>query len=185
MANTDYAMGLVPVTGKSGAAPQMHEYTAVTSATIYQGEPLALVSGKLIGYGATATHRFTFVGAAAHPRLGTDSTNKVLVYDDPDQEFEVQLDSASNGVTGIVGLVGVNFVLLTPTSGSSTTYQSSCELDDSSGGAANCSTTILPFVGLRKAGDSSNSWASTHTNVIVKCNPENHVWATHGPLTEL
>ena len=178
MANTDTPLGLRPVTGgKAGTTPQLHEYTLATSTTIFQGTPVALdTSGLIVAYLANTTDAQKLVGVASAHRTASQT---ILVYDDPDQEFEIQSDD--NSVTNAGSLRGVNFTMITPTSGNTTNLQSIAELDGSSGLAINTGTTVRPLKGLRFSQEIQNDLTSfTNIKVVVKFNPRNHIYAGEG-----
>jgi hypothetical protein len=89
MANFDNPNGFTPVGSEKFA--QRRAYTA--SATITEGDLLAMASGQVLPY-VEGTHTEA-VGVAAHDGVSGDS---VLVYDDPAQVFQCQTATGTNYV---------------------------------------------------------------------------------------
>lgn len=175
MANLDAPRGFRPVTNQAGTTIQQHEYTAAGSVAFYQGQPVALVSGVINV--ANSTNRLKVVGVALHDVASAATDRSIAVADDPDQEFMVQLDSVGTLVTTDAGLRGVNFAAVNISSGNTTLGQSIAELDSSSGTSVNNSTTLAMFLGLRFSQEIENSQTVSWGDVIVKIEPENHVYA--------
>lgn len=127
MANVDSPMGLRPIgNGKAGTAPQITPYTRSGTAVIYEG---ALVvknaDGVDVYNGTTAAQAYNVLGVAAHYASAT--MTQVLVYDDPDQEFLIQGDSAVTTPLMVIGW----YANLNAVTGNTTTLQSKSELDTS------------------------------------------------------
>ena len=127
MANVDAPLGLRPVgNGVAGSAPRITAYTRSGTSVIYEGAMLVLLeSGPAAYNGTTAAHAYNVIGVAA-AYCGASQT-EVLVYDDPEQEFLIQGDSA----VSTPALAPGRYANLTAVTGNATTLQSKSELDTS------------------------------------------------------
>ena len=127
MANVDAPLGLRPVgNGVAGSAPRITAYTRSGTSVIYEGAMLVLLeSGPAVFNGTTAAHAYNVIGVAA-AYCGASQT-EVLVYDDPEQEFLIQGDSA----VSTPALAPGRYANLTAVTGNATTLQSKSELDTS------------------------------------------------------
>jgi len=127
MANVDAPLGLRPVgNGVAGSAPRITAYTRSGTSVIYEGAMLVLLeSGPAAFNGTTAAHAYNVIGVAA-AYCGASQT-EVLVYDDPEQEFLIQGDSA----VSTPALAPGRYANLTAVTGNATTLQSKSELDTS------------------------------------------------------
>ena len=178
MANTDAPFGLRPISTQAGTAPQMHTYTVASSVTIYEGQPVALdTSGTANTYTGTAAAGDRLLGAAAYYVAGAATDRTLHVYDDPTQEYEIQVDD--NSVTLATALIGRNFSFTNVKSGNGTTLQSQAELDGSTGSTVSYNLTVVhPIKGLRFSSDPENDTSAVSwTKVIVKINPGAHIFA--------
>lgn len=178
MANTDFPFGLRAITNQAGTAPQMHEYTAATAGTLYEGQPVAInTTGQVVAYSGTPTGGNRYLGVAVHHRGSSDTARTLLVYDDPEQEYEVQVDD--NSVTLVGDLIGRNFSLTSISSGSGTTLQSKAEVDGSTGSTvAVTANTVHEVKGLRFSSDPQNDLSAVSwQRIIVKFNPGAHIFA--------
>jgi hypothetical protein len=88
MANYDNATGLTPI-----STPALKAGSYVASAAITKGDLLALVAGKVLPY-APGTHDDA-IGVAAHTAADTET---VIVYNDPNTEFVVQVATGTSYV---------------------------------------------------------------------------------------
>lgn len=176
MANKDLPFGFRALTNQAGTTPQAHEYTSASSVTIYEGGVMMVnTTGQVSLWDGTGTTYQRLLGVSAHGVKKAATDRQVLIYDDPTQEYEVQIDDKS--ITTLGGLVGTNFAVISAASGSGTTLQSISEIDGSSGTSTNNSTTPSPFKGMRFSENVQNSKTDTWTRIIVKMNPKNHVFA--------
>lgn len=177
MANTDAPFGLRPVNNAYGTAPTIREYEADTARHIYQGQLVNFITGtagtadKVEGWdGSTAT--LLYAGVAAHYLASTSSDRKLLVYTDMDQEYEIQVDDDS--LADNADFVGVLFDVVNGDAGSSTTLQSTAELDGDSGTATHSNAVYLQ--GVRKVSDPDVDYSSANPRVIVKIHPLSHAF---------
>jgi hypothetical protein len=179
MANTDSAKGFVPIRNPHGNTVPIEEYQAATAITISPGQILYINGSGLVRvYTGTATGRLGILGAAQGWLAAANADRAILVSDDRDQEYEVQVDDAT--LTNLGLLVGQNFAAVNLTTASTTRLVSLAEIDGDSGVGTNNSTTIRPFRAIRyskgtEGVDASSSWV----NIVVKINDENHVF--NGP----
>lgn len=125
MANLDQPRGAMPVEG----AKRVRPYKA--GATIYPGDFLHMEADGLVDP-ADASEAICGVAASY-----ATSGNEVLVYDDPDQLFAVQSDSADIDAQTDINL---NYNIVA-TAGDSTYRRSKHELDGDSG----ATTATLPL----------------------------------------
>jgi hypothetical protein len=175
VANKDAPLGFRPVTGGiAGTTPQTNEYTVASSVTIYQGQPVCLVSGVVNTF--VSANRLDVLGVAAHSIKAADTTRTLRVYDDPAQEFIVQLDSAGSLVTTDAGLKGLHFPAVNVTSGNATLMLSIAELDSSAGTNTNNSTTMAVWIGKKFSSRTDNDQTVSWGEVIVQCEPNNHIF---------
>jgi len=174
MANVDFPKGFRPITNFAGTAPRLTTYTAVDSVAFYEGQPVALNGdGKVCAWVVDATYYKTGLGVVAGYLAVATTDRTVQVYDDVNQEYEVQSDGAT--IAGIGTLIGINFGVTNISSGTASTGQSIAEITHDSGSASNDSTTPRPFRGIRFATDPKNEIASTNPRIIVKMNQKNHI----------
>lgn len=178
MANKDLPFGFRALRNEAGTTPSINEYVMASSVTAYEGAIMAVNTTGNVEMFSAAAQRQRILGAAVHPKTAVDTDRKILVYDDPRQEYEAQIDD--NSVTTLGGLIGKNFIAITPASGNGTTLQSISEIDGSSGTSTNNTTVLGVFKGLRFSSSSENTQTSTFTRIVVKINPENHVFASEG-----
>jgi len=178
MANIDFPAGLRAINnGKAGTAPQVNPYTLKASTAVYEGEPMAMnTTGQVVGWTATPTTALRFVGAAVHPLTSSTTTQSLLIYDDPDQLYEIQMDD--NTVTGPGGFVGANFSFVNTTGGNTTTLQSIAELDGSTATSGHTTTVCSPLQGIRVSTDPENDITLANARVIVKIHPLYHLFAS-------
>lgn len=184
MANVDFPMGFRPVSnGKAGTAPQMRPYPKLAG-LIYEGELLYMGEGGVKTYnGTTDANADNIIGVAAH-YAGTDASTGegVFVYDDPDQEFLVQLDDASVSTVadanasllrhaGIVGGI----------TGNTTTLQSKQELDGDS--ITSVWTLDLPLFVVRKWEGEDNEFGANY-KMVVKVDHRSHI-VTNDSITRI
>ena len=126
MANLDSPLGLRPVdNGVGGTAPRITAYTRTGTSVIYEGALVVLLeSGPGVYNGTTAAHAYNVLGVAAHYSA---AAGEVLIYDDPEQEFLIQGDSAVAAPLLAPG----RYANLTVVTGNATLLQSKSELDTS------------------------------------------------------
>lgn len=173
MANVNAPLGFRPVTnGKAGTAPLLTEYVRSSTAVIYEGALLYLEQEGPRTWSGTATGQLQIVGVAAHYCSATDL--KVLVYDDPEQEFEIQGDTAVTTPIGAIGWFGP----LVAVTGNATTLQSKSELD-TSGLSSVYTATHFNLVQVRRLPISEdNDQDAADAKWIVKIIPAAHILAT-------
>jgi hypothetical protein len=132
MANTANPRGFTPVQ----PIVRMREYVKTSNGTIYPGDALALrPDGKVY---VAATSGTTFIGVAAAYATATQA--KVLVYDDPTQQFYIQDD----GVGGTLAQadIGAGFDVVV-TAGNATFLKSAQALDTSTKNTATAARAVV------------------------------------------
>lgn len=151
MANTDAPRGFQPF----GRVLRKTWYPKIGNDIVYPGD-LVLTSSGLVHPGTASSW---FRGVAAEYRT-SNSTDGVIVYDDPDQLFVAQDDGAGSSATSS-SYIGYFYNPLC-TAGSATLKISLMELDAST---VTTATASIQLVGLyRRAGNAWGSWS----DVIVR-----------------
>ena len=175
MANLDRPMGFRPVSnGIAGTAPRIGLYVvdSTLSTAIYEGDLVYKYKLGVISVADTTdtTEVNNIVGVAAH-YVGTDpgSGTQVAVYDDPNQEFLVQVDDNAVSTAALLQeLVGFHGRVL-PTTGGVTTLQSKMELDGSSLTSTAVTATetwdCIQFLGIDSLSVASGSWADAYVRI--------------------
>src|SRR5688500_3240587 len=120
MANVDNPRGFKVLRGSNGGEPRMRAYKSNVTTDVFQGDVVQMTANGTIAAITTTTGTGAIVVVAANAIDASDSgTNQdIWVYDDPDQEFEVQDDGAA--ATLSQASVGSTFALLV-TTGNTTT----------------------------------------------------------------
>jgi ketosteroid isomerase-like protein len=170
MANVDNPRGFSVLRGSNGGEPRMRKYKANVTTDIFRGDIVQMLAAGTVKTITTTTGAATVLGVAANAVDASDSSTsqEVWVYDDPDQEFEVQDDGAA--ATPSAGDVGATYALIL-TTGNTTTGLSKHEVDASGSGAAATDAVILmgfkegPLLSIGK-----------NASMIVKLN--RHIWKT-------
>lgn len=141
MANVNSPFGLRPVgNGVAGTAPRITKYTRSTTGAIGEGAVVHLAAtGPAVA--ADNTMDPGVIGVTAH-FVGTNDT-EVYVYDDPNQEFIVQGDSAVTTPISIIGLYGQ---LVDATTYNATNGDSSVQLDTSEVSSVRADGFVLQVV---------------------------------------
>ena len=176
MSNLDAPLGFRAVeNGVAGVVPRLRAYSAKASTAIYEGDLVAINSTGLVqGYSATDAIAGDLLGVAAHPVTAAQTDREILVYDDPEQLYEVQADDASLTVAA-----DYLFKLFAPvtTSGNTTTLQSKQELDASSGSSlfGTNTTTVRPIQVIAVSKAINNDEAVSFTKYIVKIADNAHI----------
>ena len=164
MANADQPRGFLPIGTMDGGECVAHEYTVTTGATIYKGDPVIIETAGTVTV-AAATSGIANVGIAAEYVSDSASAGgkKILVYDSPNNLYEVQVTTAEAltqadvfGTSDIVAYAA----------GNATTGLSIMEID-------NPANSSLPWIILRLSPSPDNVWGQ-HAKVIVK--PNCSVW---------
>jgi hypothetical protein len=106
------------------------------------------------------------------------SDTEVFVYDDPDQEYEIQGDSA---VATPISAIGQYCNPLNPTTGNTTTLQSKCELDTSEITSVQADGDIFQIV--RLVADEDNDQDAANAKWIVKIAETSHVFTSGGTMS--
>lgn len=157
MANADRPLGAIPVKGI--CAPNAYQ----AGGSIKQGD---FVMKKNDGTVVVATATSALIGVAA---ANASSGQDVLVYDNPEQRFKIQSDSADiDAQTDIL----LNYDIVA-TAADSTFNVSRHELDGDSG----ATTATLPLKLLAVEDRPDNELASANVDCIVKIN--NHQLGSH------
>ena len=91
MANADIANGFTPVRTKGGVEPRTTHYFVHSSETIEIGDAV-LLSGGFLTIGLAGSTSLLGVAAEAVDVASTDPTDRdrLMVYDDPEQQFKGQ-----------------------------------------------------------------------------------------------
>lgn len=176
MANIDWPSGLRPIgNGKGGTAPRITKYTRSSTGVLYEGTPLYLAAtGPATA--AQTTMDPAVLGACAHYVASSDT--EVYVYDDPDQEYLIQGDSA---VATPISVIGQYCNPLNPTTGNATTLQSKCELDTSEVTSAQADGDIFQIVRLWN--EDSNDQDAANAKWVVKIAETSHVFTSGGTIS--
>lgn len=175
MANIDWPAGLRPVNnGKAGTAPRIRKYTRSSTGVIYEGAPVYLAATGPDTAAQTTMDPAVLGACAAY--VGSSDT-EVFVYDDPDQEYEIQGDSA---VATPIGVIGNYCNPLNPTTGNATTLQSKCELDTSEATSVQADGDIFQIV--RLVDEQDNDQDAANAKWIVKIAEASHVFTSGGTI---
>jgi hypothetical protein len=158
MANRDAAFGFIPIDPNAPC----HEYTATTSTTIFRGDPVIAVTAGTVTVGAASSGVIN-VGIAAEYVASAAAGAKIMVYDDPNTEFIVQVLTGSTlTIADVFGTADID----TYTSGNTTTGQSKVELADPAGSTA-------PWLICRLYDTPDNAWGE-NCRVVVRPNQSVH-----------
>lgn len=151
MSNVDRHSGFKPREGANRARPY------VAGGTVYPGDAVKLnASGQIVAGTAGAA----MAGVAA---TYATSGNEVMVWDDPDQVYEIQDDGSATLATTSIGL---NFDIVA-TAGSAAYIRSRMELAANSG-ATTPSTLPLRLLGVTREVGSDQS--SIYQRCVVEIN---------------
>jgi len=170
MANVDNARGFKVLRGSNGGEPRMRRYKANVTTDVFQGDVVQMLAAGTVKSITTTTGAATVIGVAANRvDASVQATSQDLwVYDDPDQEFEVQDDGEA--ATPSQASVGATFALILGT-GNTTTGLSRQEIDAS---AAGVSATDAVLVQGFKTGPTYE--IGKYASHIVRLNQ--HLWKT-------
>ena len=164
----DKPFGLMP----SGGPQRIRAYNKdVLAARIFPGDVVMREADGNVAV-ITAGTETNILGVSAEPSAALTADTEVLVYDDPEQEFVCQDDSA--GAFFAQTNEGENAAIVV-TTGNTTTDRSNHELDISTAGTPAAPLKIVrlhPF---------ETGFAAANGNprrIIVKINPANHLYAT-------
>ncbi len=172
MANLDAPLGFRAVSnGIAGTVPRLTQYAVKASVAIYEGDLVGINStGQIVAYTATAADAGDIVGVASHPVTAAQSDRNLLVYDDPETNFEAQVDDDT--LTN-VSLYLFKYFDIVKTTGNTTTLQSKHEIDGDSGTAALAAGNAVQIVGPSKA--INNTENTTYSRYIVRLIPQAHI----------
>jgi len=178
MANTDAPVGLWPRPGTGGdTTPRMEQYLVADAyiSAIGLGGPLELLAGGTVRR-LTANGTSNLIGVAAHfvSRSGTGRT--VMVFNDPNTEFEIQTDDAT--VASVADCLGANFSLLNFNTYHSTNQRSICEVNGDTASNLVASRPVR-CIGVSKRID-KDEFSASWIGLIVKFQPSLHVFAKAG-----
>lgn len=142
MANVDNARGFKPMRVSNGGEPRMRRYKANVTTDVFQGDVVQMLAAGTVKTIVTTTGNTFVLGIAANRvDASTQATSQDLwVYDDPDQEFEVQDDGEA--ATPSQAVVGSTFALII-TTGNTTTGLSKHEVDASAVGQATTDPVLV------------------------------------------
>ena len=154
MANRDAPFGFIPINPNAPC----NEYIATTSAAIYRGDALKMVTAGTVEV-AAATDDVIIIGVAAEYIASATAGQKIMVYDDPETEFVIQcVTGYTAAAADIFGTADTD----TYAAGNATTGQSKLELADPAASSAN-------WLLLRLYDSPDNAWGE-HAKVVVKLN---------------
>lgn len=181
MANIDWPSGLRPVSnGVAGTTPRLRPYNKLAG-IIYEGDILYAGEGGVAVYnGTTDANADNLIGVAAH-YAGTDAGQEVFVYDDPDQEYLVQVDDASISTTTNLNDARLRHAGIVYATGNTTTLQSKVELDGS--GITNVWTLDLPLLVVRPWVADDNELGA-NIKLVVKIDHRSHI-ITNDSITRI
>ena len=164
MANVDNPRGLKPLRTPGGGDIRIRKYAANVTTDVFQGDVVQMLASGRVKSITTTTGTGAIIGVAANYIDASDSgtTQDIWVYDDPDQEFEIQDDG--DGATPSAAVVGATFSMIV-TIGNTTSGYSKQELDAS--GAGTAATDPLLVLGFKVAPDAEVGKYAPH---IVKLN---------------
>ncbi len=172
MANLDHPSGFRPVSnGIAGTAPRITEYTALTNILIGEGDLVGInTTGLVIAYTTTDADAGDVLGVAAHPLAAAQTDRSLLVYDDPEQTYEAQVDDAT--LTN-ASLYLFKYFDIVKTAANGTTLQSKQEIDGNTGTAALAAANAVQIVGRSKA--INNEADVSFTRYICRIVPQAHI----------
>jgi len=175
MANTNAPWGLRAITDPSGTTPIPHKYTAAGSIALYPGQIVQISTAGDTIEAATTTGIAAkrMIGVMSHYLAAATVVRDVWIYDNPEQEYEAQMDAAS--VT--IG-IGLNYVVTSLSAASTTTKQSTAVLDASSGITTTSYTpaSVVPVKMKRYSPIVGQNNALAYARVICKLNGNYHVF---------
>jgi hypothetical protein len=171
MANVNNPRGLIAIRGSNGGEPRQRKYLANVTTDIFKGDVVQMQANGRIKTITTTTGTGAVLGVANNRIKHGDSSSpqEVWVYDDPDQEFEIQDDGV--GATPSQADVGATYPLVL-TTGNTTTGISKHQLDVSGPGAA--ATDAIIVEGFKDGPNLSRT--AKYASYIVKLN--RHIWKT-------
>ena len=182
MANSNAPFGLRPITSAGGTAPRVHEYKVTVGFNVFEGSLVIAVAGsgnnviQIVPSPLNATSA-QIVGVAAQKRFTTDTDRAILVYDDPNQEYEIQVDSGASPIFDEdADCVFSHFPTINPAAGNTTTGLSSMELDGSGPVDAASDTAVL--LCLRRSRDVSVDFTSVNPKVVVRITASRHLFGS-------
>ena len=183
MSNIDQQMGLRPLRSPYGTVPKITEYTRSSTGVIYEGAVLCKLAAGPAVYGAnsasTTDHArdgIVILGTAAHHVVAAGT--KVLVYDDPRQEFIVQADgNAVTTTAAALEAIGKYCNLVSHTTGNTTTLQAKVELDTSEITNTYSAHDVVKIVRLHT--DPSNDVTEANEKWVVIFSPNVHLWSNN------
>jgi len=172
MANLNARLGFRPVSnGIAGTAPRLTQYTALTNIAIGEGDLVGInTTGEIIAYTATDADAGDVIGVAAHPLVAAQSDRSLIVYDDPEQLYEAQVDDATltNASLFMFKYFDANKSTL-----NTTTLQSKQQIDGNTGTAALAAANVVQIVGV--SGAINNTANTTYTRYICRIVPQAHI----------
>lgn len=172
MANIDWPNGLRAVgNGVAGTAPRLTKYTRSSTGAIGEGAVVWLATTGPAAAASTTMDPHV-LGVVSH-FVGASDT-EVYVYDDPEQEFVVQGDTAEGTPISVIGAFGN---LINATTYNATTLQSKVELDVSELTRTRADGDILQVVRLWESED--NDQDAVNAKWVVKIYGPSHVFGAN------
>jgi hypothetical protein len=172
MANIDAPLGFCPVRNEHGTVPYVESFQVSSGVEIFQHSPVALDgNGEVVAYTDTLALGGQLIGVAAHYVSSTQTDREILVYTDVNQEYELQADDAT--ITSKGDSIGRLFRITNAAAGSSTTLQSTAEIDASSGASVTGTTagTVTPIRIERESEQINNEKNVEFSRYIVRFLP--------------
>lgn len=192
--NVNAPMGLRPLNAPNGNSPRVGEYVVPASAnTIYEGDIVVRSETGVVALisSVTTVLAHSIRGVAAHYSATSAAKRNILVYDDPDQVFLLQGDSAGTVLydtdAEVLAAIGqyVTPVIVVGGAGSATTGQSGLLMDSSATAVPVQklaeTAAIFQFLGVYPA--VSNDVTGLYAKYMVKFGKMTHIETTSGSLT--
>jgi hypothetical protein len=176
MANLDSPKGMSAIQG-AGTAPEVREYLC-GAGDFPAGAMVNFIAGSgtddivlEVWDGSSAE---PIVGVLVHEVLTADTVRTALVYTDPRQLFEIQVDD--NSFTHMSDYVGGYFVVVNATAMDSNTNRSTMEIDGSTAGVAASSATAV-LLGVDKSKDPTVDYTAANPRIITQIASARHAFS--------
>jgi len=172
--NIDLPFGLRAVeNGVAGTVPRLRPYTVKAAVAIYEGDLVGMnTTGVITAYTATDADNGDIVGVAAHHIAAGAVDRELLVYDDPEQIYEVQ---ANDDSLTIAGDYMFEYFDIVATTGNTTTLQSKHEIDDATGTNALAAANVVQVIGASLQPSNVISATASWAKFLVRIVPQAHI----------
>ena len=175
MANIDSPNGMRAVKAKYGTAPERRKYLVKASTAIYEAQPVCFnTTGNIVAFTTTLAIKGQVAGVADEYVSTTQTDRSIYVYDDPNQLFEMQSDSAD--LTVLTDYLGKLFLFTNATTGHTTLLHSKAEITGSSGTSVlgTLATQIQSIQIVKESDDIGNTKKILHSRYQVRFMPQVH-----------